>query len=185
MQKLCTILVRNSQYLTHAWLIDYLIDFSDVLSSLPQQNEFSMLISSDAEDQYEYAAGLVFLGAFWMVFFVMWAFGLIVCKWLGSAQVGFMSGSAMKPPGPEAKRLIQKKQPIIIRSIFACCALLWIIFTIVFLAVGLGAISDFDAAMKTGSNVSVLWCSSVRSVILGRQHQNRTIANSWCYNWYM
>jgi hypothetical protein len=114
-----------------------------------------MLASEDTNDQYEYTAGLIFLGAFMMVFFVMWGFGLFVCRWLGKEQVGFMSGWPMEKRNPKAKRLIQREQPNIIRSVFVCSALFWVIFTIVFLTVGLGAISDSQTAMVTGSNVSL------------------------------
>lgn len=118
-------------------------------------SSFAKLASNDADSKFEYTSGIIFVGAFFLVFFVMWGIALAICRWLGSEQVGFISGDRMKPADLSAKRMIVKKRPQVVRGTFLFCALLWIIFVIIYLFVGLKGVYDAKAILDTEYPVSV------------------------------
>jgi len=119
-------------------------------------NNFALLASEVPSDQFEYTSGLVFLGAFFVVFFFMWTLALIAAKYLGEEKVGFFSGDAMKPVDLKtARTTLEKNRPLFVRSLFCFAGLLWLIFVIIFLSVGIGGISDTKTMLEGNSKVSI------------------------------
>ena len=122
--------------------------------SMGNSKEFALLASGDPSDRYEYTSGLVFVGAFFLVFFLVWAFLVIICKWMGPEHVGLWSGHAMKPIEEEPTSFFRRYKKILVRATFAKAALLWMAFVIVFMTEGLNGLRDAKTAFSESSTVS-------------------------------
>ena len=63
-------------------------------------SDFTLLFSPNHVDQVDYAAGLVTLFVFLLIFFVFWTIMLATFKVMGPANAGFLSGHHFVVPDP-------------------------------------------------------------------------------------
>jgi hypothetical protein len=88
-----------------------------------QPTDFSILFNTTAEasnDQYAYANGTLFVGAFLMAIFFLWLFLLIIFMCCGPRRVGFLAGFKMKHPHDSEKF----RTPIVVRFIMILSCLI-------------------------------------------------------------
>lgn len=88
-----------------------------------QPTDFSILFNTTAEaskDQYAYANGTLFVGAFLMAIFFLWLFLLVIFMCCGPRRVGFLAGFKMKHPHDAEKF----RTPIVVRSIMILSCLI-------------------------------------------------------------
>ena len=63
-------------------------------------SDFTALFSPYQDEQVDYAAGLVALFVFLLMFFVFWTIMIIVFKAMGPGNAGFLSGHHFVVPDP-------------------------------------------------------------------------------------
>jgi hypothetical protein len=63
-------------------------------------SDFTLLFSPNHDDQVDYAAGLVMLFVFLLMFFVFWIILLATFKVMGPVNAGFLSGRHFVVPDP-------------------------------------------------------------------------------------
>lgn len=85
----------------------------DNFSRLPRfghSSDFTAVFSSTRDDQVDYAAGLIALFVFLLMFFVFWAICIVTFKVMGPANAGFLSGHHFVVPDPaEDEKNIHKR----------------------------------------------------------------------------
>ena len=73
-------------------------------------SDFTALVSPNHDNQVDYAAGLVALFVFLLMFFVFWTILIATFKVMGPANAGFLSGHHFVLPDPaDDKRDIRKR----------------------------------------------------------------------------
>jgi hypothetical protein len=103
------------------------------------------------EERRDYIEGLLFAGLLLFVFFFIWTLLLLLFKCLGRKRVGFLSGA------PFFKRIdsdATRDRPMICRVIFLNAALLFIVFSVLFVTQGLSTLRTTVNTVIDSSSVS-------------------------------
>ena len=106
-------------------------------------SDITVLISSDIVEQADYAAGLIMLFIFSILFFIFWTLMIVTFKIMGPSNAGYLSGY------PFVVKSQNDIRPSIVRAIFLIASGLLMIF--VFLLV-LKGFNNVDAAANSMSN---------------------------------
>ena len=106
-------------------------------------SDITVLISSETDEQADYAAGLITLFIFSIIFFIFWTLMIATFKVMGPANSGYLSGH------PFVVKSHNDIWPSIVRAIFLIASGLLMIF--VFLLV-LKGFNNVDAAASSMSN---------------------------------
>lgn len=111
-------------------------------------SDFTVLLSSDQEDQTDYAAGLISLFVFLLIIFVFWTVVILVFKIMGPANAGFLSGHHFVVPDPAEDEKNLYKRPLRVRVAFLAATAVAMISAFVFVAKGLTNVTDAATTMS-------------------------------------
>ena len=141
---------------------------------LGHSDEFSYLFSFDPDgsltDQKDYVTGLVFVGCFIFIFFLVWSIVLLIFKFCIN---GFLSGDPFTNPNlkdPSAQKLLNReideeleeeanewrKRPIRVRLAFLLAGILQIIFAILMVTHGIANLQETTDTVEYSSNAARL-----------------------------
>ena len=110
-----------------------------------RSSDATNLFSSNPDEQASYAAGLIVLLVFAMIFFIFWGAAIITWKCMGAGNAGVLSGDPFIVPGNyydadadfEDKKMRRKRKiPLIARILFIIISIILIIFSILLVAKG-------------------------------------------------
>lgn len=119
------------------------------LRSLPRFGygyDFTAILSPDQAAQVDYTEGLMALGIFLLIFFLMWSITLLVFKIMGPGNAGFLSGHPFMIPDPVDDEKNIHKRPFRVRIVFLVASVLLMTFAFLFVVLG---VSNIDNATTT------------------------------------
>jgi len=99
--------------------------------------DITLLFSSNQEEQASYAAGLIALFVFLLVFFIFWTLTILVFKIMGPGNAGFLSGHHFVVPDPAEDVKNIGKRPFRVRLVFLISAGLLMTYSVLFVTMGL------------------------------------------------
>ena len=114
-------------------------------------SDFTAIFSSYQEDQTDYAAGLIALFLFLLIIFIFWTTLIIVFKFMGPGNAGFLSGYHFVVPDPVEDEKNLYKRPRRVRIVFLIATALLMLFA--FLLVALGFTNVNNAAVTMGESL--------------------------------
>jgi len=114
-------------------------------------SDFTAIFSSYQEDQTDYAAGLIAVFLFLLIIFVFWTIMIIVFKFMGPGNAGFLSGYHFVVPDPVDDEKNLYKRPRRVRIVFLIATALLMLFA--FLLVALGFTNVNNAAVTMGESL--------------------------------
>jgi hypothetical protein len=109
--------------------------------------DFTAIISPDQAAQVDYATGLVALGIFLLVFFLLWSIVIIVFKIMGPGNAGFLSGHPFVVPDPVEDKKNIRKRPLRVRIVFLVASVLLMIFAFLLVVLGLANVNNATTTM--------------------------------------
>lgn len=111
--------------------------------------DVTLLVSSDAAAQSDYAAGLISLFVFLLIIFLFWTFAILTFKVMGNQNAGFLSGHHFVVPDPVDDESGGKRgtRPRRVRIVFLVATAFLMAFTFVFVAMGLTNVNNASATV--------------------------------------
>mmetsp|Transcript_34883 Transcript_34883/g.64171 ORF Transcript_34883/g.64171 Transcript_34883/m.64171 type:complete len:582 (-) Transcript_34883:314-2059(-) len=124
------------------------------LANLPRfghESDFTSIFSPHADEQADYAAGLISLFVFLLIIFIFWTVVILVFKCMGQANAGFLSGHAFIVPDELDDETNIHKRPFRVRVVFLVATA--VLMTSVFLFVAMGLTNVNNAATTMGKSL--------------------------------
>ncbi|KAL9185990.1 hypothetical protein ACHAXT_005228 [Thalassiosira profunda] len=112
-------------------------------------SDFTLVVSPNADEQADYAAGLIAIFATLLAIFVFWILAIVTFKIMGPGNAGFLSGHHFVVPDPVEDEKNLYKRPRRVRTVFLIATALLMTFTFVFVAQGLTNVSSASVTMST------------------------------------
>jgi hypothetical protein len=111
-------------------------------------SDFTILFTSNPNEQVDYAAGLIALFVFLLLFFVFWMILILTLKVMGSANSGFLSGQPFMVPNKADDNSRIRKRPGIVRLIFLVATGFVMLSSYLFVGMGLTNVNNATMSMS-------------------------------------
>jgi hypothetical protein len=123
--------LESGDYVAPAYEFPDSVKNFQLLPRFGHGSDITVLFSSNRDDQVDYAAGLITLFAFLLMFFMFWTMMIITFKVMGPSNAGFLSGYHFVVPDPaDDVKDIRKRYVFCegftlscMKSILKCCLL--------------------------------------------------------------
>jgi len=110
-------------------------------------NDVTTAFSSSADEQVDYAAGLIALFVFLMIAFIFWTIVIVTFKVMGPANAGFLSGHNFVVPDPAEDEKNVYKRPRRVRIVFLIATALLMLFSFLLVAMGFTNVQNASTTM--------------------------------------
>jgi hypothetical protein len=92
--------IYSGDYVAPTYVFTTTVKNFALLPRFGHGSDFTVLFSPDRVDQVDYAAGLVALFVFLLMFFIFWIIMIATFKAMGPMNAGFLSGHPFVVPDP-------------------------------------------------------------------------------------